>query len=177
MLAAFDCNTSGSTESGGRRHPLRRPQSLASLHCVCAGAAHPLGVLLTASTPNATCDPKNTCDPPGRAPDAAPTRRGAAGHSSRLVCSEQLPPASDAGRGGQQKTQRVRRPRCRQAPNRPTKKNRCERTTPNPPQSPTRSSSANRPQPPHSPRCARSVPATPVSAASAPPQTECKPAD
>ena len=48
------------------------------------------------------------CDPPGRAPDAAPSRRGAAGHSSRLVCSEQLPPASDAGRDGKQKTQRVR---------------------------------------------------------------------
>ena len=45
---------------------------------------------------------KNTCDPLGRAPDAAPTRRAPL---ALLVAS---PPASSAGRGGKQKTQRVR---------------------------------------------------------------------
>ena len=45
---------SDSTESGGRCHPMRRPQSFATLGCVCAGAAHPSGVLLAAFTPFAS---------------------------------------------------------------------------------------------------------------------------
>ena len=65
----------------------------------CGVAAHPLGVLLAASIPFCLAV---LCDPQGRAPDAAPSRR------APLALLMASPPASSAGRGGQQKTQRVR---------------------------------------------------------------------
>ena len=75
-----------------RRHPARRIATSAELVAPSTGDnPHPSGVLLAASTPNAACDPKNPCDPGGRAPDAAPSRRAPL---ALLVAS---PPASDAG--------------------------------------------------------------------------------
>ena len=67
---------------------------------LAAPAAHPSGVLSAASTLIQSCI--TLCDPPGRAPDAAPSRRAP---FALLMAS---PPASSAGRGGKQKTQRVR---------------------------------------------------------------------
>ena len=63
---------------------------------------HPLGVLLAAYTPNATCDPKKHLRPAGSRARRRPMRRAPL---ALLVAS---PPASSAGRGGQQKKQRIR---------------------------------------------------------------------
>ena len=67
------------------------PRGVAAARCACG--AHPSGVLLAAFTLIRPCC---SLRPYGSRARRRPMRRGAAGHSSRLVCSEQLPPASSA---------------------------------------------------------------------------------
>ena len=82
------------------------PRGVAAARCACG--AHPSGVLLAASTPNATCDPKKHLRPSGSRARRRPHAEG---------CRWALQPISLLGtnsagvkryRGGQQKRQRVR---------------------------------------------------------------------